>query len=168
MASHLALLRVVDPATSAYIARLVGERERVRSPGGQASERTNATPQVVKAASVMPEEFSGLPLPTETTFPGFFYSPQFGVWRHDVLFPPVLRVTGAFESRAASEQHLEPWTQVDLDRLGLSREEDLPAEQEEAPPGGQTGEDQGSVNKPKRPFRYTKGGTSLALEPKQE
>ena len=147
---HKALLRVASPATAEWAASVVSDYEVFpwplsRSAEGHVGWDIASGEQRMKQRAFLPVHFLTLRAPDKE------FGPE-GVYLHrrpeayatrlrwtDLDLPPVDRSVPGFLPRPESDMDLEPWTEADLQRLGLAEKEDqepadLPHVSKEAEP----------------------------------
>jgi hypothetical protein len=113
MCNYVAMLRVIEPETADYLAKLLSERQVFReSPG---SDRKQLATEPVR----LPSTFSEL----EVGEGYFLAGPPLGLWKaklpRPVEKPRAEPAPLDFEARPESDQYLAPWTAEDLVRLKL-------------------------------------------------
>ncbi len=155
MCSHKAILRLESPSTAKWASSLFGEHERIElreSVNGagplRRGQRTRSE-QRVKADVVMPSEFMSIP-PTDARngLTGYYLTPFASAPFRDTAplaeFVATPRHSGTAETRefvprGRLEQHLEPWCEADVERLGMDLGLELELVPEEGEPALQLG-----------------------------
>lgn len=136
------ILRLDSEVTARWAAAVVGEELGSEYTEGKSSGPQGSThslnEHIYKRDAVLPSEFMRLPPADDKSFPGYHIIPSIGVYSATWQYRSELRPPGEtpdFVPRSANEQHIVPWNDDDLRRLGLSvnRSDDSPAPAELTP-----------------------------------
>ena len=128
-----ALLRLESPGTAEWASRVIGQTEQWEHQVTTAPAGDSTTHQRTKRDGVLPSELLSLPPASrEGGLSGFFVVPEVGAFHRTVsshAIESLLRPKGEapdFIPRPVEQQYLRPWSEEDMDRLGIRRE-DVPS-----------------------------------------
>ena len=121
MSNYLGMLRVNEEETAKHFSAICGDREVYRKSTSQSANGSSTSWQLAREPVLLPSAFQSLPT---DEFAGFFMAPEpLGLWRMELPWPYRAEIDKDrppdFVKRETADQYLEPWTVVDLARLGL-------------------------------------------------
>lgn len=124
--SNKAFLRLADEKTSAWASEVIGQSEVIahswsESMSATGNSKTNSYQHAARQV-ILPSEFRELPVASETGVTGYFVTLGVGIHKAEVRFNDLLKAdptVAAYQPRDVADQHLSPWTDNDLRRLGL-------------------------------------------------
>lgn len=127
MCANKAFLRLDSEATARWAAQTIGEElgsEFTASTSHSSHGTTEGrNEQIYKRVAVLPSELMRLPPADAERFSGYFNVPRIGVYRVTWAYRQGLSPQAElpdFIPRPVADQQLEPWSDGDLVRLGLS------------------------------------------------
>lgn len=148
--TNVAVFKLQSPTTARYASELIGDQEVYDHTTGGEEE------QLVKREAVMADDIKALPSPSRHTGLLGYYVTSLGAypgfipgWELERDLLPADRRYANFLRRPAGQQFLRPWSEEDRARLGVAPD---------------TESRQPARAGPRVRFRYTKGGTTLALK----
>lgn len=126
--ANLSILRLDSEPTARWAAQRIGEYEaweqhRSQTIGGADGPTETLSEQITKREAVLASELLSLPPAEGGSFHGYHIVPQIGVYPAKIDFKPLLKGRASeedFVPRPVQQQYLEPWSEDDDDRLGLT------------------------------------------------